>query len=64
MTAINATLWTDIAIRTLAFAGRRRDVDQWRADNARYLRRIEQSYPHLHARIEEAAAQVSAGLAP
>lgn len=64
MTDVNATLWTDVAIRTLGFARRRTDIDQWRADNARYLTRLKESYPHLHARLEEAAAQVSAGLAP
>jgi hypothetical protein len=64
MSDTNATLWTDVAIRTLAFADRRREIEQWRVDNARYLKRIEEVYPHLHARIEEAAAQAGAGLAP
>jgi hypothetical protein len=64
MTDVNATLWTDVAIRTLGFASRRTEIDQWRTDNARYLVRLEETYPHLHARLEEAAAQVAAGLAP
>lgn len=55
----NAVRWSLLAVATLAFATGPADVDRWRQDNDRYLKRIRARYPRLHDLIEEAAAAIS-----
>ena len=52
--AVNAGMWTDIAIATLAFASGSADIEQWRHDNRRYLARLQKAYPTQYRRIEDA----------
>ena len=55
----NAVRWSLLAVATLAFATGPADVDRWRQDNGRYLKRIRARYPRLHDLIEEAADAIS-----
>jgi hypothetical protein len=52
--AVNAGMWTDIAIATLTFASGSADIEQWRHDNRRYLARLQKAYPTQYRRIEDA----------
>jgi hypothetical protein len=56
----NAVRWSLLAVATLAFATCPADVVRWRQDNRRYLERIRERYPRLHALIEEAAISIAA----
>ncbi|WP_439611468.1 hypothetical protein [Reyranella sp.] len=57
----NAVRWSLLAVATLAFAAGAEDVARWRQDNGRYLERIRDRYPRLHALIEEAATSIAGG---
>lgn len=57
----NAARWSLLAVATLAFATGPADVDRWRRDNGRYLERIRERYPRLHALIKEAAVTIAGG---
>ena len=52
--AVNAGMWTDIAIATLTFASGSADIEQWRHENRRYLARLQKAYPTQYRRIEDA----------
>lgn len=60
----NALRWALFAVATLAFAQGSADVDRWRQDNGRYLDRIKERHPRLHALIDEEAAAMAALPAP
>lgn len=55
-----AARWTFYAAWSLCLARGTADVDQWCQDNARYLERIRDRYPDLHAELERAIARVLA----
>jgi hypothetical protein len=60
----NAILWAGVAIAALAFARSAADVDQWRADNGRYLERLRQALPDLAGLVEAFATTRAEALAP
>lgn len=55
-----AARWTFYAAWSLCLARGPADIEQWRQDNARYLKRIRDRYPELHAELETAIARVPA----
>lgn len=63
--ATPAARWAFYAAWSLCLARSPADVEQWRRDNARYLARIRDRYPKLHAELESAIAEATPrGAAP
>lgn len=60
----NAILWAGVAIAALAFAKSPADVDQWRADNGKYLDRLREALPDLGGMVDAFAAARAQALAP
>ncbi len=59
-----AARWAFYAAWSLCLVRSPADVEQWRRDNARYLERIRDRYPNLHAELEQAIGRTQTTRTP